>query len=175
MIYKRHHQSVTRGEIAVRPKLTELWSIPTKHFTKVFPYKYCSRRAKIVPDKNQSSRWGWVSGSFARLVVDLISKIQFPHTISVADAICGTRFDLRDSKRRALENYFGVRICYMFQISKCKGDWDLGLCTTSVLALGEPKRNGKIRFSLRWNRLRSSDFVIAHSFSKRKYRSCAHT
>ena len=34
----------------------------------------------------------------------LISKIRFPHPISVADAIFGTRFDLRDSKRRALEN-----------------------------------------------------------------------
>jgi len=83
----------------------------------------------------------------------LISKIRFPHPISVADAICGTRFqiDLRDSKRRALENKFCVRICYMFQISKCRGDRDLGLCTTSVLALGEPKRRGKIRFFLRRN------------------------
>ena len=34
----------------------------------------------------------------------LISKNRFPHPILVADAICGTRFDLRDSKRRALEN-----------------------------------------------------------------------
>ena len=34
----------------------------------------------------------------------LISKIRFPHPISVADATCGTRFDLRDSKRQALEN-----------------------------------------------------------------------
>ena len=34
----------------------------------------------------------------------LISKIRIPHPISVADAICGKRFDLRDSKRRALEN-----------------------------------------------------------------------
>jgi len=33
-----------------------------------------------------------------------ISKIRFPHPISVADAICGTRFALRDRKRRALEN-----------------------------------------------------------------------
>ena len=32
-----------------------------------------------------------------------ISKNRFPHPISVADAICGTRFDLQDSKRRALE------------------------------------------------------------------------
>jgi hypothetical protein len=30
----------------------------------------------------------------------------------------------------------------MFIISKCRGDWDLGLCTPSVLALGEPQRSG---------------------------------
>jgi len=29
-------------------------SIPTKQFTKVFPYLYCSRRATIIPGKNQS-------------------------------------------------------------------------------------------------------------------------
>jgi len=102
----------------------------------------------------------------------LISRIRFPHPISVADAICGSRFDLRDSKRRALENWFCVRICYMFLISECRGDWDLGLCTTSVLALGEPERNGKIRFFLCRNTF-FSDFAIAHLFSKRKYRSCA--
>jgi len=39
----------------------------------------------------------------------------------------------------------------MFLISKCRGDRDLGLCTTSVLAFGEPQRNGKIRFFLRRN------------------------
>ena len=38
----------------------------------------------------------------------LISKIRFPYTISVADAICGTRFDLRDTERRALEIQFCV-------------------------------------------------------------------
>ena len=75
----------------------------------------------------------------------IISKIRFPHPISVADAICGSRFDLRDSKRRALENKFCVRICYVFLISKCRGDLDLGLCTTSVLVLGERIRDGKIR------------------------------
>ena len=32
----------------------------------------------------------------------------------------------------------------MFLISKCRGDRDLGLCTTSVLAFAE-LRNGKIR------------------------------
>ena len=33
----------------------------------------------------------------------------------------------------------------MFLMSKCRGDLDLGLCTTSGLALEEPKRNGKFR------------------------------
>ena len=55
-------------------------------------------------------------------VTKAISKIRFPHPIPVADAICGTRFDLRDSKRRALEHQSCVRICYMFLISKCRGD-----------------------------------------------------
>jgi len=30
------------------------------------------------------------------------------------------------SKRRALENYFPERICCMFRLSKCRGDWNLG-------------------------------------------------
>jgi len=81
----------------------------------------------------------------------LISKTRFPHQISVVVTIYGTRFDLRDSKRRALENKFSMRICYMFPVSKCRGDWDPGLCTTSGLAFEEPQRNGKIRFFLRRN------------------------
>jgi len=56
-----------------------------------------------------------------------------------------------ESKRRALGNYFSERICHMFLISKCRGDWDLGVCTSSVLALREPQCNGKIRFFLRQN------------------------
>jgi len=52
---------------------------------------------------------------------------------------------------RALGNHFSERICYMFLVSKCRGDSDLGLCTTSGLAFGEPQRNDKIRFFLRRN------------------------
>jgi len=32
---------------------------------------------------------------------------------------------------------FCVRICYMFLISTCRGDWDLGLCTFWVLSKRE--------------------------------------
>ena len=42
-----------------------------------------------------------------------------------------------ESERRVIGNYFSERICYMFLISKCRGDQDLGLCTTPVLAFGE--------------------------------------
>ena len=62
---------------------------------------------------------------------------------------CGQRSSgAAESKRRAIGNYFSERICYMFLISKCRGDWGLGLCTTSVLAFGQPQHNGNIRFFL---------------------------
>jgi len=65
---------------------------------------------------------------------------------------CGQRSSkAAESKRRALGNSFSERICYMFLKSKCRGDWDLGLCTTLGLAFGEPQRRGKIRFFLRRN------------------------
>ena len=59
---------------------------------------------------------------------------------------CGQRSSrAAKSKRRVIGNYFSERNCHMFPISECRGDQDLGLCTTSVLAFGEPQRNGKIR------------------------------
>ena len=50
-----------------------------------------------------------------------------------------------ESKRRALENYFPERICYMFHIPKCRGDWDLGRYTFGVLAFGKQLRNHDFR------------------------------
>ena len=38
------------------------------------------------------------------------------------------------SKRRAIEFCFSIRICYMFPLSKCRGESGLGLCTDSVPA-----------------------------------------
>jgi len=59
---------------------------------------------------------------------------------------CGQRSSrTAESKRRALGSYFPKRICYMFLISKCRRDWDSGLCTTSGLAFGEPQRSGDFR------------------------------
>jgi len=59
---------------------------------------------------------------------------------------CGQRSSkAAESKRRALGNYFFERICHMFLLSKCRGDWDLGLCTTSGLAFGGSQRSGDFR------------------------------
>jgi len=50
--------------------------------------------------------------------------------------ICGQHSSRpAESKRRALENHFSERICYMFLISKWREDRDLGLCPSSVLVL----------------------------------------
>ena len=59
---------------------------------------------------------------------------------------CGQRSSrAAGSKRRALENYLYDRICHMFPISKCRGDWDLSLCNFWVLAKREPLRSGDFR------------------------------
>ena len=48
---------------------------------------------------------------------------------------CGQRSNMASkSKRRALVLYFSVRICYMFWISICRGESELGLYMTSRLA-----------------------------------------
>ena len=102
------------------------------------------------------SRWGWVLLERTRI----LSEIQFTtHFIeflvvetkrfvgSFVNVIlmwqtCGQRSSrAAESKRRALGNYCPERICYMFLMSKCRGDWDLVLCTTSGLAKREPQRS----------------------------------
>jgi len=69
-----------------------------------------------------------------------------------------------ESKRQALGNDFPERICHMFLISKCRGDGDLGLCTASVLAFGEPMRSGDFQ-QKRVSTQEKSDFAIALQFS----------
>jgi len=109
-------------------------------------------------------RWGWVFLERTRI----LSEIQFTtHFIDffvvqtkwfVGSSLnvilmwqtCGQRSSrAAESKRRALGNYFSERICCMFLMSKCRGDWHLCLCTFWVLAKREPLRNAKFRFFLR--------------------------
>ena len=41
--------------------------------------------------------------------------------------------------------YFFVHICYMFSVSKCRGESDLGLCMTSAHTKRMPLRSGAFR------------------------------
>ena len=81
-------------------------------------------------------RWGWVflertrilSGIqfttyFIVVVVEMKRFVgSFVHVILTRQT-CGQRSSrAAESKRRALGNYFSERICYMFLISKCRGD-----------------------------------------------------
>jgi len=70
-----------------------------------------------------------------------------------------------ERKRQALGNYFAEQICYMFLMSKCREDRDLGLCPISVLAFGEPQRNGKFRLFLRRDTFFFSKLASALRFS----------
>ena len=55
---------------------------------------------------------------------------------------CGQRSGMAaGGKRRAIPFYFPVRICYMFLMSKCRRESDLGLCMTSVLTKRMPLRS----------------------------------
>ena len=64
---------------------------------------------------------------------------------------CGQRSSrAAQSKRRVIESYFSKRICHMFQIPKCRGDWDLGLCTSEVLAKRKLLCNGNFRGKKTW-------------------------
>jgi len=135
-------------------------------------------------------RWGWVFLERTRILCGIQFTTYFIEifveetkqfvgsfvNVILTQQTCGQRSSrAAESKRRALGNYFSERIYYMFLKSKCRGDWDLGLCTTLVLAFGEPQRNGKIRFFLRRNTFLFSEVATALRFSKHKYRSCVQT
>jgi len=105
-------------------------------------------------------RWGWVFLERTRILSEIKFTTHFIEVFvvetkrfvgSTVNVIltrqtCGQRSSrAAESKRQALGNFFSGQICYMFPISKCRGDWDLGLCTTSGLAFGEPQRSGDFR------------------------------
>jgi len=104
--------------------------------------------------------WGWVFLERTQILSGIQFKTYFieffvVETKRFVDVLvnviltrqtCGQRSSrAAESKRRSLGNYFSRRICYMFLISKCRGDRNLGLCTTSGLAFREPQRSGDFR------------------------------
>jgi len=131
------------------------------------------------------SRWGWVflertwilngiqfTTHFMEIfVVETKWFVGSTLNVILTRQTCGQRSSrTAESKRRALGNYFSERICYMFLISKCRGDWDLGLCTTSGLAFGESQRSGDFReknvFWRRKNRILKVQMITSPPFRK---------
>jgi len=80
------------------------------------------------------------------------------------------------SKRRALAFYFSMRIWYMFLTSKCRVEWDLGLCSCPVLAKRMQLRCAdfrlknvlgcKIREKPSWHCARSEIWALGVCFPK---------
>ena len=94
-------------------------------------------------------RWGWVFLERTRILSGLQFTTHFIEffvvetkrfvgsfsNVILTRQTCGQRLSrTAESKCRARGNYFPERICCMFLISKCRGDSDLVLCTTSVLS-----------------------------------------
>ena len=67
------------------------------------------------------------------------------------------------SKRRALFFFCLVRICYMFLISKCRGESNLGLCMSSGLAKRMPLRSADFRRILRPNAFKNQKAALHYA------------
>jgi len=67
------------------------------------------------------------------------------HVILTRQTCCQSSGMAAGGKRRAVAFHSSVRICYMFLMSKCRGESDLGLCMTSVLAKRMPLRSADVR------------------------------
>jgi len=104
----------------------------------------------------------------------LISK----DSISSPNFSCGCSYAecalwCRDSKCRALGNYFPVRIYYEFLISKCRVDWLLFLYPSFFFF--HPFSDGKIRFFSAGETRFFSEAAFTQRFSFRKHPKSAQT
>jgi len=98
---------------------------------------------------NVDSQWNPVYNASHRIFVVETKRFvgSFVNVISTWQT-CGQRSSrAAERKRWALGNYFSERICYMFLISKCREDWDLGVRTISVLAFENRSAMAKSDFA----------------------------
>jgi len=63
------------------------------------------------------------------------------------------------SKRQALAFHLSMQIWYMFRISKCRREWDLGLCTFLGLLRDLPKECGCAAPTSDWKSCSAAKFV----------------
>jgi len=97
-------------------------------------------------------------------------------TVILTRQTCGQRSGIMmaaASKCRATAFYLSVRICYVFLISKCRGESDLGICMTSGLAGRVPLRSADFRRILRSNMFRNRKSALRSGIQVKK--SCIDT
>jgi len=100
---------------------------------------------------------------------------KFKRTWRVTAESAGALRDGANVVRTETGNYFCVRICYKFLISDCKEDWDLGLCTSWVLAKREPLSKSDFWKKMRFRPQKKLDIAIAQRIYKRQYPKSAQT
>jgi len=90
----------------------------------------------VFLERTQILNWIQFTRHFTQFVVEETKRFVGSNVnVILTRQTCGQRSSMSaGSKRRALENYFYEQICHMFLVSKRRGDWHLGMCTSWVLA-----------------------------------------
>ena len=68
--------------------------------------------------------------------------------------------------------HFSVRFCYMFLTSKCRGEWEVGVCMTAGLAETMPRHSGEFRRILRPNTFKNRQSALHIGIAKTKSCLC---
>jgi len=96
----------------------------------------CTESGLSISRTDVDSQWNQVYNAFHPIFcVETKRFVGSVVNVILTRQTCGQHSSrAAESERRALEKYFPEWICYMFRMSKCRGDRDLGWCTFWVLA-----------------------------------------
>jgi len=82
-----------------------------------------------------------------------------PNVILTAQT-CGSAEVWLRKANTELPLHFSVRFCYMFLTSKCRGEWEVGVCMTAGLAKTMPRHSGEFRRILRPNTFKNRQSAL---------------
>ena len=118
------------------------------HTHSYMPFGHSVKAGLGIFETNVRIQWNPAYNAFHRMqCCGNETNVSSISNVILTRQICGQRSGMAaGGKRRAIAFHFSVRICYMFLMSKCRGESDLGLCMTSVLAKRMPLRSTDFRF-----------------------------
>jgi hypothetical protein len=135
-IVKYGTNCTTRGFIILPGLHRQVWDQLYYHFGPFWDWDLAPK-CVCVPNFTRHLRWDWVFLERTRMLIGIqftthlieffvVETKRFVGSfvnVILTRRTCGQRSSrAAESKRRALGNYFSERICYMFLISKCRGD-----------------------------------------------------